>query len=805
MSKYRQIFAFVILLTVVAAYIVYDRPMLRGLDLAGGMRVVYETRPTTPEQAQNVSIQTIASILDRRINGYGIAESTVQPKGTNQVIVEIPDVKDHSKEELAQRLVQPTKLEFRYFKNVQSGRNPNAPYRMEVDGDVYTFYDREGNEVPHEKIIAESELILTGADLKDNAIANIEGVQSVVLVEFQREGRQKFAEFTRRHVNDHLAIILNDQILSVPTINEPILQGKARISGRFTTQEAQTFAQNLNAGALPVPLEIVEQNIVEATLGAQYVDQSIKAGIWGLVLVCIFMAGYYLLPGVLAVIALCLYALFTFAVFKSLGVVMTLPGLAGFILSIGMAVDANILIFERLKEELRAGKTLHSAIDAGFSRAWTAILDSNVCTLITCMILLALTAGPVKGFALTLAIGVLISMFTAITVSRTLLHIVSNMRFAQNARLYGLGRQIGAHTGVGRGLDIIGKRAIFFSFSTVMIVIGLFFIASGGLKPGIEFTGGSMVQLGFDKPVTVTEVRRAAQSAGMPEAQVQISRDGDRYSAFVRTREMTQAQQAGFRAELEKSLPGSKVESYSLIGPSISKEIKTNSIIAIILACILICIYLSVRFAQGGFQAGFKFGACALFALGHDVLFVLGAAAFFGKMYGWQIDAAFVTAILTVIGYSVHDTIVIFDRIRENTKLRLKGETFEQMVNRSILQSFARSINTSLTVVLVLATLLLFGGAVIRHFNAILMVGIVLGTYSSIFNASPLLVIWERKARAAKGQLTASEMKPMVSTPDPAAVSLVGGSDDKSESASDTASQGEAKHKANVKRRKRRF
>ncbi len=816
MSRYRQLFFFILVLCAVSAWIVATKEMRRGLDLAGGMRVVYEAKPAPGQEFNNQTLQTVTRILERRVNATGVVEPVVQPKPPRQVIVEIPDVKD--KEELATRLSRPTRLEFRYFRNIQSDRNPGAPIRMQVDrenGDEkIVFYDPEGKEVPHSKILADSEVILTGADLKDNARGDISGMRSVVRIEFKPEGAKKFAEFTRRHVGDYLAIVLNDQILSVPVINEAILGGKAEISGNFTPEEAQNLANDLNAGALPVPLEIVEQNIVEASLGAQYVSQSVKAGLYGLVLVVVFMLGYYWLPGLIATIALGLYALFVFAILKWMGVTMTLPGLAGFILSVGMAVDANILIFERLKEELRAGKTLHSAIDAGFNRAWTAILDSNVCTIITCLVLIALTSGPVVGFAKTLAIGVLVSMFTAITVSRTLLHLVSTFGFAQNARLYGLGRQWMQPVG-GRGIDIIGKRPVWFTISGVIILAGLvlLFMPGGGLRKGIEFTGGHMIQVSLPATVTAPQVR-SALSEFAPRVQLSREAGTDRATAYIRTKELTPEQLDRMREILASRFKDSEVQSISKVGASISREITEKAILAVVLACGAICIYLSVRFAQHGFVEGFKYGACALVALAHDVLVVLGASALFGRLFGWEIDGAYVTAVLTMVGYSVHDTIVVFDRVRENQKNRLKGETFEQMVNRSILQTFARSINTSLTVVLVLATLLLFGGSVLYHFNSVLLVGIVIGTYSSIFVASPVLVMWERQARKSKGQLTAAEMKPLVEKPSREALQTVGVSTDGEEGEEPEeekvrpAAGGAARSRARTqqtRRRKRRF
>ncbi len=803
MTRYRQLFAVIIVLVAIASFIVASRPMRRGLDLAGGLRVVYEARPEKPGDYSPNTQRSILRILERRLNGPGITEPVIHSKGDKQFIVEIPDVKN--KEAIAERLVRPVQLEFRYLRLVQSDRNPQAPYTMVVpqgDDTDYTFTDREGKDVPESEVLAKSERILTGADLTDKAAADISGMKSIVRIEFKDEGKDKFAEFTRRHVDEILAIVLNGKILSAPSINEAILGGSAQISGNFTAEEAQQLAEDLNAGALPVPLVIVEQNSVEATLGRQYVNQSVEAGLWGIGLVVVFMLVYYLLPGFIAVLALAMYALFTFAIYKAMGVTMTLPGLAGFILSIGMAVDANILIFERMKEELRAGKTLHNAIDAGFNRAWTAILDSNVCTLITCLVLIALTSGPVVGFAKTLGIGVLVSMFTAVTVSRTLLHLITGMGFAQNVKLYGLGLQWGSG---GFAVDIIGKRGLWLTFSGILIAAAVFFLATHGLQCGIDFTGGSMLQLSSQEALTAPAVTEKLAAAGF-ETQVQISKESTGgYRAYVKSPLKETADVQNLKNAIATELPGAKVVTTDMVGPSISKEITRNAVLAVIVAMIAILIYLSFRFALGGFVAGLRFGACAVMALAHDVTVVLGASALFGKLYGWEIDGSYVTAVLTMVGYSVHDTIVVFDRVRENLKLRLRGETYEQVVNRSILETFARSINTSLTIVFVLATLMIWGGSVIRHFNAVLLVGIVAGTYSSIFIASSLLVVWEKLATRSKG-LSPAELKPLVEKPvadvrQMADVASGNGSGDDAGSAAKTRTKGAG----SARRRKRRF
>lgn len=434
---------------------------------------------------------------------------------------------------------------------------------------------------------------------------------------------------------------------------------------------------------------------------------------------------------------------------------MTLPGLAGFILSIGMAVDANVLIFERLKEELRSGKTLRSAIEAGFNRAFTAIFDSNMCTAITCAILMWFGTGPVQSFAFVLLLGVIISMFTAITVTRTILFLLVNWEWAQKPSLFGLSSAW--FGGSGRQLDIVGKRKYYFTLSALIIVPGLVFLFTSGLKPGIEFSSGSALQITFDRPVTASAINRTIKRQGI-DSMVQIS---DQKTAFIRMKKINQddPKLAAVRKALRSEYGNFGKESFSYVGPTISAELVKKAIVAVIISMALIVIYLSGRFAIGGFASGVKFGVCAIAATFHDVLAIAGIFAILGAVLGWEVDSLFITALLTMIGYSTHDTIVVFDRIRENLKHRLRGEDFEALANRSILQTLARSINTSLTSLFAIWALLALGGPILRQFYVALMIGIIMGTYSSIFNATPLVVVWERFAnrRRAPGRRMVEE------------------------------------------------
>lgn len=755
----------IILVTLVSAWVVVVQPLMApkgtepfklGLDLKGGVRVVLraQVEKLPPEKQREWRPENMASVVDiveRRVNRLGVTESVVARQGQDRIVVELPGVVD---EQEALRLIQTTaQLEFWYLPSVQSERNPMARYRLDTrqEGgqEITTIYDTvRQKEVDTASFLedqrrraqemGEQNPVVTGADLKPTCKLVYDQVgRPQVSFEFNADGARRFGDFTRKHVKEILAIVLDNRIISAPRINEPILGGKGVIEGNFTAKEAAELATLLNSGALPVPLEIIQTTKVGATLGKESVRQSLWAGIAGLGLVLVFMIGYYLLPGVLASVALGLYTLYSLAAYKGLGVVFTVPGIAGFILSIGMAVDANILIFERMKEELRAGKTLKAAIDDGFKRAFTAIFDSNVCTIITSLILFTLGTGAVKGFALMLMIGVAISMFTAITVTRTMLWTLVSFGIGNNPRLFGLGRQWQTH------VDIIGKRNVWFAISGAFIAVGVIAWVVGGLRLGVDFAGGSELQLRFEQPVTAQQVQSVLARNGFRDARAVV---GENNLVFIRTREVNPEEKERIKASLS-SLGNLEEQSFAQVGGIVSREQTRNALIAVILSEALILLYLAVRFAIGGIREGFKFGVAAVIALVHDVLVLIGTFAIMGKLRGWEVDALFVTAMLTLIGFSVHDTIVVFDRIRENLRNRTRGETFASIANKSILQTLARSINTSLTVILTLLALLILGSPVVKLFTIALLVGVTTGTYSSIFNAAPVVAWWEEIAQ----------------------------------------------------------
>lgn len=866
MNRFATLASLLVLVAVAAWFVFFEQrtPVKLGLDLRGGMRVTLE-----PDRAKldgqtvdSATMDQVRDILENRTNSFGVSGTAVQRKGDDQVLVQLPGISNP--EQALKSLISVAQLEFRQLTQVQSDRNQGARYQMsEIPGDPkkgeaprYVFHDsaQNGKEVPAVDVIKQSKLILRGDALKPESRATLspDNGQPQVEFVFKQDGAQIFADFTTQNIGETLAVVLDDQIISAPTIRSAITEGRGVIEGGFANiGEAKVLANLLNSGALPITLKPVETQYVGATLGQESVRASIMAGLAGLGLVLVFMIAYYWLPGVLACVALMFYALITFALFKVLGIILDLPGVTGFILSVGMAVDANILIFERMKEELNEGKGIHAAIDNGFSRAFSSILDSNVTTWIVCAILFWLGAAVIKGFAVTLALGVLVSMFTAITVTRNLLHVVLDLRWARNPRFYGTGVSWLAlffpPVKQGAILRVFEKRRLYLGLSLVGTLIALGFTAATplgyGLKPGIDFTGGSVIEAPFYRPgVTREQVVAVLEEQGLGDAVVSVGRsekpwttvtleatevdeknqnltrsvlenrlpafDAKKYTSSVEGKTFkaqanlaTEVTEAQVRAALsgpdgptlkglkltvtpvshtgdqaipvaiitsaalqpeqsaklvkaldEESLGGGVVQpmfQQSSIGPSIAREITLNAFSSVFVASLAIVLYLAVRFAIGGLANGLKFGVGAVIALIHDVLMVIGLFALMGFLRGWKVDSLFVTAALTVIGFSVHDTIVVYDRIRENLHRRRREETFEDVSNKSITQTFDRSVNTSLTVLLVLLALVLFGGESIRLFNLAMLVGIAIGTYSSIFVASPMVVLMERAARRA--------------------------------------------------------
>ncbi len=740
-----RLFWVILLLLAGSVYVAATRKPKLGLDIQGGMRVVLraKTEELRSGKWSADNLETTAGIIRSRVDALGVAEPVIYTKPDHdQIVVELPGIRN--KEQALEAIQTTARLEFRYVEELEREWQHEAEL---VNGEETGFEVIRGPDGPIsaeelEARVFSKDPILAGDQLEPNSRAELGPQGTVIHFEFKGVAKRDFESFTRSHIGKKLAIFLDKRLISAPVIEEPI-PGQGVIRGRFTPEQARTLASQLNAGALPVPLELQQQESLEATLGRQAMRQTLIAGIIGLALVLVFMGVYYKLPGILADLALALYSLFSYAVFVGglswlgfPGVTLTVPGLAGFILSIGMAVDANILIFERFREEHAAGKSMRAAIEAGFRRAFTAIFDSNICTLITCAILYHFGTGPVRGFAVTLAIGVMISMFTAITCSRTFFLILAGTRLGQSEGLYRL-RQ-----GIHPRLNLSKNMRLWFTISGIVMVPGLvFWLGLNGTKYSIEFTGGTEALVEFERKPTVSQVAGIMRGIGYADSRIVLS-EGNR--VFITTQRMTPDQQQRVTEALSRA--GGRVQSMSSVSGAISREVKTNAIKALTIAAILIVLYVTIRFAIGGLAEGLKFGVCTIGATLHDVVVIWGLFAIFGYVLGWHVDSLFVTALLTVIGYSTHDTIVIFDRIRENLRHKARTDTFADVADRSIEQTFARSINTSLTTLITLTALLAFGGPTVRVFIWALTLGIISGTYSSIFNASPLLVLWRRIA-----------------------------------------------------------
>lgn len=843
MSKYLKLFLFVIVpLAIVAGLIAWKIPITRGLDIAGGIRVVLQADPQRGDDWPKTSdkrlekMRSIRKTITERVKGIqGTGEPVVQVQDDDKIIVELPGVENT--EDALDRIRSTASLEFYYLRNVRSEKNPTADWDMSPIPDAeggqkgYEFRGPRGEslnsiedkEAVLEKVVGAPKVkpVLTGQYLIPKVNTGINPPNEVVIhIEFDKQGREIFRDFTRNHVGEILAIFFDGRLLTAPVVKSVIPDGKAEISGFSSLPEARMTADYLEAGALPVPLKVIAKDTVEPTLGKETVSKVLFAGIVGILLVVLFMTLYYRLPGFIASVAVILYALFTISFFKAIHATMSLAGIAALIISVGMAVDANVLIFERLKEELRSGKTLKAAIDAGFNRAFSAIFDSNMCSVITCAILLWFGTPSVQSFAFTLMFGVIISMFTAITVTRTILHLLVGWEWAQNPNLYGLGTSLLLR--ITQNWDFVGKRAYYFVISAILIVPGLVFLMMFGFKYGIEFRSGTTVQASFKNPVTTSRVLTVADSV-IEGSQVQLADRGK--TAFIKTTLLSEDPNFNEKLEELRSAIDSQIglatvsaetkapafDSVNSVGPAISEEMTKNAIIAIAIASVLIVVYIAFRFAIGGLGAGLKYGVCAVSALVHDVAFILGLFAILGKLLGWEVDSLFVTAILTVIGFSVHDTIVVFDRIRENLKHRQRGENFEQLANRSIVQTMVRSINTGFAVVLTLGALIVFGGPLLRPFYVALLVGIAIGTYSSIFNATQLVVVWDNVAsRTKEPRKKTFEDKPMVSKPmvtgpDPSAGSGNGREDVESQDVADAENKSAARSSAKIKRKKKRF
>jgi SecD/SecF fusion protein len=580
---------------------------------------------------------------------------------------------------------------------------------------------------------------MDGKEIADAKWSRIEGGltsgQLSVNLKFKGLGPKKFASVTGNNVGRQMAIVLDDQVVSAPVIRDRIADGSAQITGLDDIAEAKQLAVVLRAGALPAPMKIVELRSVGASLGEDNIRNGVISAITGIVLVLVFMIGYYKTAGLVANIAVLMNVTLLGAIMSMFNATLTLPGIAGIVLTVAMAVDANVIIYERIREEQRAGKSARQAVAAGYEHAFSSIFDSNITTFLTALILYKIGTGPIKGFGMTLMIGIAVSMFTALTVTRSMF---DGMLSRTEANIINLGKGINALNHA--NLPVVQNRRKFITVSAIVVALSLVLALVKGFDYSIDFTGGHVLTVQFQDDGSKTkDLQSAFDNAGIKDAKIRtlggtsanqylVSVQGELDgSSKIRETAANALKSANLKAEIVNE---------EIVGPSIGKELRFDAILSVILACLVIGLYIWVRFGK----FGLGFGVGAVMALVHDVIITMGAFS----LLNLPIDAGLIAAVLTIIGYSINDTIIVFDRIRENTQT-LAGHTFAERMNLAINQTMSRTLITSLTVFFITVVLATTGGSSVQNFGIALCVGVVVGTWSSIFIASPIVLWWTQK------------------------------------------------------------
>ncbi|MEV0590141.1 protein translocase subunit SecD [Nonomuraea cavernae] len=716
---WRALAACVIVAT--AFLIAFTMSPVLGLDLRGGTQLVFETRDTPTVKADSEATDRALDVLRRRADALGVVDPTLVRSGEQRIIVELPGVLDpRQAAEVIGRTAQLT------FHSVTGEAKAD---------DKEALADESGQRLSLGPVAITGDGVTDAAGGTDPQM----GPGWFVTVNFREAGAwQKLTGAAAcEAVGDpkrRVAIVLDKEIISSPQVDPSvpcrggIPGGSTQITGSFTSEEAQNLAILIKGGALPVPLEMIEQRTVGPTLGSAAIEASAKAGVAGVILTALFIIAIYRLVGLMAAIALAAYGLISYAALIALGATLTLPGLAGFVLAIGMAVDANVLVFERAREEYAASprRGLRSALDRGFKNAWSAIADSNITTLVAAGLLFWLASGPVRGFGVTLAIGVLASLISAMIITRALTQLIINR---VGPRMSGLGDVGRVRTWITKhNFNLMRRGRLWLAVSVAVLATAVAGLSFQGLNFGVEFTGGRIVEFATQQPVDAETARQVVADAGHPTAVVQSS--GDAIS--VRTGQITSDDVVAIEKALDAEVGDVNKQRDELIGPSLGEELRRNALIALGVALAAQLLYLAVRFR-------WTFGTAAVLALVVDTAAVVGAFAWMGK----PIDGVFLAAMLTIIGYSVNDKVVVFDRVREMWAAQRKAP-FGQVVNGAILQTVPRTVNTGLGALFILAALAVFGGDSLRDFAIALIIGIVAGTASSSFVAGPLAIELER-------------------------------------------------------------
>ena len=672
-----------------------------GLDLAGGVSITYKAKEANPS---DTDMDDTVYKLQQRVEGYS-TEAEVYREGNDRINIDIPGVSDANK--ILEELGKPGSLVFIDYENGQQ--------------------------------------VITGDQVKSaEAVTSKENSKTVYYVKLTLtdDGAKAFAEATTRLVGKNIAIIYDNTVVSNPVVQVPITNGEATITGMETAEKAEQLASTIRIGSLKTELVELRSNVVGAKLGQEAISTSLKAAAIGFAILIVFMLIVYAVPGLASVLGLTLYVELVICLLAAFKLTLTLPGIAGIVLSIGMAVDANVIIFTRIKEEIGGGKSVDAAIKAGFSKALSAIIDGNITTIIAAIVLFALGSGTVKGFATTLGLGIVVSMFTALFITRTALNSFYVLG-AKNAKLYGSKKD-------DKVIDFLSKRYLFMGASVLVIIAGIVTVGMNEMKTGskfnygIDFKGGTSTNVTFNENLSLEDISARVVpvvETVTHEAGTQTQKVEGTNEVIIKTRELSLEERDALNNALVQSfgVDAEKITAEN-ISAAVSTEMKKDAIWATIWATLLMLIYIFIRFKKLSFALG------SVLALIHDVLILVTCYA----IARWSVGSTFIACILTIVGYSINATIVIFDRMRENLGNMKKNTTKEEIVNLSITQTLSRSINASLTTFIMVLVLYIMGVSSIREFALPIMVGIVVGTYSSVCLAASIWYMFDKLETKSK-------------------------------------------------------
>src|SRR6266513_1383148 len=722
-----------------------EKKIALGLDIKGGtsflikLQQLDKDKPITPGL-----LDQAVEVIRKRVDYFGAGEPIISPVGQDRILVQIPGLDTAKIQEAREQLSKVAKLEFRLVYPDNGERLAAIDQGTEVVPPEYKIENYKHAAEENEKATFERLLVKKKADLGGDRVSGSNAYYGnegwTVQLKFDSEGAKKFGQITEQYKGHRFAIVLDSIIQSAPVIRDAIYGGDAVITGHFAEKEARGLASVLE-NPLQTPVSIEEERSVSPTLGADSIRASILAGLVGLAITLVCVALYYRIPGLIACLVLLVNIVLLIGALTMFHFVLTLPGIAGIILTIGLAVDASVLVYERLREELALGKSLRVAIEAAYGKAFSSIFDANVTTLITAVILFWRATGPIKGFAISLTLGILASLFTALIVGRNIFEaLVDNSRLKKVSMLHLISAQ---------NINFLGKGFLACMCSLALIIAGATsFYVRGEKNFGVDFRGGDLITLSSPQTIDVGQVRAALAPINLADASIQESNQAGKNYITVRTPLHTSDQ---VEKQIMSAMPQAqfKVEGADRVGALVGGELARSSLIALGLGILGILIFVTLRF-----ELAFAVGA--IVALLHDVIITVGVFALLGR----ELTLTIVGAVLTIAGYSINDTIVVYDRIREGLASGRRG-SIEEIMNSSINQTLSRTILTSTVTLIPILCLFLLGGAVLRDFSLAIIVGVVVGTYSSIFIASPIVLWWSR----ARGQSTSTLRREVTQKP----------------------------------------